>query len=182
MIFSESSLGFYRTALKGVLDYNNVLLQGAQRVRQYQLEQIEAAMSDYGKLSGKLDKDSKPEQLLAAGSELAGGQMERSLAYWNGLSNALGQNQLELAGVLQSRTLALADGFKQQLDDAPAAVPVPGAATLKMVADMVHNSLSTAQQLVPAAYSNGAQHAGRGKEQESRGKQQESRAQRAQHH
>ena len=56
MIFSESSLTFYRTALNFSLDCNNVLLQGACRVRSYQIEQIEAAMADCGMLSKKLEK------------------------------------------------------------------------------------------------------------------------------
>ena len=177
MIFSESSLNYYRTALSFALNYNNVLLQSAQRIRGCQIEQIDAALADYSKLSKKLEKSSNPEQMLTMGSELASGQVERTIAYWNSLSNVLGQNQLELAGVFQSRTVDLADGFKHQLEQTPAAIPVPFAATLKMMADVVHNTMSTAQQFMPAnASTNGAaQHTGRGKSQETR-------AQYSQHH
>ncbi|WP_309683620.1 hypothetical protein [Polaromonas sp.] len=162
MIVSESPPSFYRTALNFALEYNHVLLQGAQRVRRYQIEQIDAAMADYGKLSRKLDQAFNSEQLLTTGPELAVGQLERSLGYWNGLSSLLGQNQLELAGVFQSRTAELADSVKQQLDQASGAIPVPLAATLNRVAEVVHNTLITAQQLMPSPQPIGARHPGRG--------------------
>ena len=177
MILSEQSLSFYRTALSFALNYNNVLLQSAQRIRGCQIEQIDTALADYSKLTKKLEKSSNPEQLLTMGSELASGQVERSIAYWNSLTNVLGQNQIELAGVFQSRTVDLADGLKHQLEQTPAAIPVPFAATLKMMADVVHNTMSTAQQFMPPnANGNGTtQHTGRGKSQDTR-------AQYSQHH
>ena len=175
MIFSESSLTFYRTALNFSLDCNNVLLQGARRVRSYQIEQIEAAMADCSMLSKKLEKASNSEELLTFGSELLSDQIERTRGYWSGMSNALGQNQAELTGVFQSRAVELADGLKQQLDHTPAAIPEPLAATLKMVAEVVHNTLSTKQQPMRSTHGNGAQHAGRGKHQDAG-------AQQARHH
>ena len=170
MILSESSLSFYRTALSFALNYNNVLLQSAQRIRGCQIEQIDSALADCSKLSKKLEKSSNPEQMLTMGSELASGQVERTNAYLNSLSNVLGQNQLELAGVFQSRTVDLADGLKHQLEQTPDAIPVPFAATLKMMADVVHNTMNTAQQFMPPHASGDSvaqQHPGKGKPQES---------------
>ena len=100
MLFSESPLNFYRTALNFALEYNHVLMQANLRIRRYQIEQIEAAVADYSELSEKLGKDSNQEQLLNAGPELAASQLERTLCYWNALTNVLGQNQLELNGGL----------------------------------------------------------------------------------
>ena len=75
MNLSNPSLGFYRTALNFGLDCNKVLLQGAQRVRRYQIEQIDAALADYNGLSKKLQKSPTQEQLMALGSDLAGNQL-----------------------------------------------------------------------------------------------------------
>ena len=148
MNLSDSSLGFYRTALNFGLNYNNVLLQGAQRVRHYQIEQIDAALADYNGLSKKLEKSPTQDQLMAIGSDLAGSQRERCMSYWSGLSDALRQNQLELAGLFQSQALEFTDGLKQQLGETPTAMPEPVAATLKMVTEVMHNTLAAAQQQV----------------------------------
>lgn len=154
MNLSDSSLGFYRTALNFGLDCNNVLLQGAQRVRRYQIEQIDAALADYNGLSKKLEKSPTQEQLMAIGSDLAGNQRERCMGYWSGLSEALRQNQLELAGLFQSQALEFTDGLKQQLGETPTAMPEPVAATLKMVTEVMHNTLAAAQQQVENGFGN----------------------------
>ena len=148
MNLSDSSLSFYRTALNFGLEYNNVLLQGAQRVRHYQIEQIDAALATYNGLSKKLQKAPTQEQVMAIGSDLAVSQRERCIGYMSGLSDALRQNQLELAGLFQSQALEFTDALKHQLDDTPPAMPEPVAATLKMVTEVMHNTLAAAQQQV----------------------------------
>ena len=173
MIFSESSLNFYRKALNFSLEYRTVMLEGSQRIRRYQIEQIESAISDYSKLSQNLDKGSNSDQLLTTSSELASGQLERIIGYWNGLTNALGQNQIELAGVFQSKAQEATEGLKHQVEQAPAAIPSPFAATMKMMSDVMQNTLGSVQQPMPwatnAAASNGAQRASQGKYQKARG-------------
>lgn len=171
MLFSESPLNFYRTALNFGVDYNNVLVQGNLRIRRYQIEQIEAAMSDYSKLSEKLGENSKQEQLLNISLEVAGSQLERNLCYWNALTNVLGQNQIELAGVFQSRAVELLDGFRQQMDQIPSAVPLPVDAMFKNATEVAHSILSQQPhpQAVHSIFANGAQYAGRGKPGEHRG-------------
>lgn len=164
MFFSESPLSFYRSALKLALDYNNVLMQGNFRIRRFQIEQIEAAMADYNKLSEKLGNDSNQEQFLNAGSELMASQLERTLGCWNALTNVLGQNQLELAGVFQSRGVELSDGFKQQIGQIPlAATPMPVGAMFNKATEMAHNILSQQAQPLHSMFANGAHYAGRGK-------------------
>ena len=165
MFFSESPLSFYRSALKLALDYNNVLMQGNFRIRRFQIEQIEAAMADYNKLSEKLGNDSNQEQFLNAGSELMASQLERTLGCWNALTNVLGQNQLELAGVFQSREVELSDGFKQQFDNLPSIIPMTGDAMFKNATEAAHSIMSQQPQpqAVHSIFANGAQYAGRGK-------------------
>ena len=153
MQLPESSLSFYRTAWSFARNYNQVLLVSAQRIQGCQIEQIEAALANYSQLSKKLEKSSQPEQILTLGSDLASAQAERSKAYWNALTNVLGQNQVELAGVFQYRTVDLADSLTHQLEQTPAAIPVPLAAMLKTMADVVHNTLNTAQKFMPSSAS-----------------------------
>ena len=154
MNLSDSSLGFYRTALNFGLEYNNVLLQGAQRVRHYQIQQIDAALADYNGMSKKLQKSPTQEQLMAIGSDMAGNQRERCMGYWSGMSDALRQNQVELAGLFQSQALEFTDGLKHQLGETPTVMAEPVAATLKMVTEVVHNTLSAAQQQVENGFAN----------------------------
>lgn len=143
MNFSEPSLSYYRTALKWGLDYNNALLKSAERIRRYQMEQIESAMAQSTTLSSQLEEASTQEKLLAVGSQLSGDQLQRTIAYWSGLGNTIGQNQIELLGVLQGRALDLADGLKQGLDEAPATIPEPIVSTLRMVAEVARTTLGT---------------------------------------
>lgn len=148
MNLSNPSLGFYRTALNFGLACNNVLLHGVQRIRHYQIEQIDAALADCNGLSKKLKKSPTQEQLMATGSDLAGSQRERCMGYLSGMSDALRQNQLELAGLFQSQLLEFTDGVKQQLDETPGAMPEPVSETLKMVTEVMQNTLAAAQQQV----------------------------------
>lgn len=168
MLFSESPLNFYRTALNFALEYNHVLMQANLRIRRYQIEQIEAAVADYSKLSEKLGKDSNQEQLLNVGSELAASQLERTLGYWNALTNVLGQNQLELAGVFQSRGVELSADLKQQIDQIPSAIPMPVGAVFKKANEVVHKTLRHEPQPVHSIFANGAPYAGRGKHGQDR--------------
>ena len=124
-------------------------------------------MSDYSKLSEKLGKDSNEEQLLNVGSELAAGQLERTLGYWNALTNVLGQNQIELAGVFRSRAVELSDGFKQQIGQIPSPIPLP-VGVFKKATEVVHNTLSHEPQQEHSIFANGAQYAGRGKPRDGR--------------
>ena len=70
----------------------------------------------------KWERSSHPEQILTLGSDLASGQVERINAYWNALTNVLGQNQVKLAGVFQHQTVDLADSLTHQLEQTPAAI------------------------------------------------------------
>ena len=158
MLCSASPLNFYRTALNFAVEYNNVALQGNLRIRRYQIEQIEAALSDYSELSEKLGKHSHQEQWLHVGAELAASQLERTLGYWNALSNVVGQNQLELAGVFQSGAVELPDGLKQKIDPIPSTIPMPVGAVFK----------KAMPQPMPSIFANGAQYASRGKHREDR--------------
>jgi hypothetical protein len=162
MNLSEPSLSYYRMALKWGLDFNNTLLQGAQHVRRYQMEQIDAAMAQSATFSQDLEAASSQDELVAVGTQLTSGQWRRTMDYWGGLSNALGQNQVELLGAVQARALELADGLKQGLDEAPAAIPEPIASTLKLVAEVARttlnarpNSLNGSADHQPSSYQNG---------------------------
>lgn len=144
MNFFEHSLSYSRTALKLGLDYNGALLNGARRVRRYQMDQIESALAQSTTLSNQLEAASTQEQLAAVSTQLSSDQFQRAMSYWSGLSNTISQNQIELLGTLQGRALELADGLEKGLDKAPAAIPEPIASTLRLVAEVARTTLGTA--------------------------------------
>ncbi len=168
---SDPVSSFYSAGLKQGLDFNQLLLQGAQRVRRYQMEQIDAALSECAALSEQVDAasnqdPSNQDPLHALWSSVAYRPVDRTINYWNGLCSVLAQNQIELAGECRSQVQHLAGGFMQRPEVAPAAVSDPMATTLKMMALMARSKLGNAPPRGPngaglngaAARKNGSAH------------------------
>ena len=151
MVISEPILNFYRTALNFSLHYNNVLLEGQQRIRQYQIDQIEASLEDYASCYQKLENKADQAQLQEISVELARLQAERFIGYWSGIANAFGQNQLELAGVCQSRAMDMARGWTEEVQQAPAVMPNPLMESFKIMAEAVGTTLTSASQIAQEA-------------------------------
>lgn len=151
MVIAEPILNFYRTALNFSLHYNNVLLEGQQRIRQYQIDQIEASLADYASCYQKLENNADQAQLQEISAELARLQAERFISYWSGIANAFGQNQLELAGVCQSRAMDMARGLTEQVQQAPAVMPNPLMESFKIMAEAVGTTLTSASQIAQDA-------------------------------
>ncbi len=151
MVISEPLLNFYRTALNFSLHYNNVLLEGQQRIRQYQIDQIEKSLADYASCYQKLENNADQAQLQEVSADLARLQAERIIGYWSGIANAFGQNQLELAGVCQSRAMDMARGWTEQIQQAPAVMPTPLMESFKIMAEAVGTTMTNASQIAQDA-------------------------------
>ena len=139
MNLSESSPNYLRLVTRWSLDLNSALLQGSQRVRQFQLEQIDAALARTEKLSKQLAETSTPDQQVATVAKLSSEQLQLTLGYWAGLYNTLGQNHIELMASMQSRAQELS---KQAAEGTPPVFPEPVASTMRLVAEMARTALS----------------------------------------
>ncbi|MEO7128962.1 MAG: hypothetical protein ABI040_08905 [Rhodoferax sp.] len=148
----DSLFSFYSTGHNAGLDLINTWLRGAQRVRQHQLDQIGAALSDDEYFGTQSDSVRDASGLPAMQQALVRSQIERSTAYWWGLFNTLRQNQLELAEQIRSVTLQMTESLCQSISEMPAAIlPVPMASSLNEVIHAASAGLSNAQEPAQAA-------------------------------
>lgn len=99
---SQSLLNLTTLAMKSQLDMANTLLQASRRIRQCQIEQIEASTHDCTTMLGQLEAIDDFEVLQKVQSSLLGIQVERICAYWNGLGSEWSATQADVAQRLQS--------------------------------------------------------------------------------
>ncbi len=143
---------FYSTGHKAGLDLMSTWLQGVQRVRQHQLEQVGAALADCERISTQSDPVRDASGLQAVQQALVRSHIERGTAYWYGLLDALHQNRLEWAEQMRSRMLQMAESLCQGINEMPAAIfPVPVASSLNAVIHAASVELSNAQERAQAA-------------------------------
>lgn len=150
MNFSEPFMSLYQSAMSYGLAYNSTVLQGAQRLRQLQLSQIEETQSALEKQAVLIQKPVASADMVNISTELMTGQFDRAIGYWSGLFNAAQQTQSDLAALTQGRVMEMTDGFKQQLEQTPNVMPAPMNSTLKWVSDVMHNSLHSDSPDAPA--------------------------------
>ena len=136
---------------KAGLGLINTWLQGAQRVRQHQLEQISAALSSYEHLSRQPDAVRDASGLQAMQQTLVSSQIERSMAYWSGLASMLGQNQIELAQEARSSALQMAECLCQSAGEmTPVTLLQPVASSLGAAINAVSVGLLNAHEQAQA--------------------------------
>ena len=147
----DSSFGFYSACHKTGMDLINTWLRGAQRVRQHQLDQIGAALSDHERIGVPSDPVRDASAVQTMQQALVSSQIERGAAYWWGLVNTTCQTQLELADQMRSSTLQMAESLCQSINEMPAAIlPVPVASSLNGVIRAATLNLSNAQERAQA--------------------------------
>ena len=148
----DSLFGFYSAGHKAGLDFINTWLRGAQRVRQHQLNQIGAALSDYERIGTQLEAVHDGSEWQAMQQELVRSHIERGTAYWYGLLNTLRENQLEWTEQMRSRMLQMTESLCQSINEMPVAIlPVPVASSLNGIIHAASVNLSNVQQQAQAA-------------------------------
>ena len=143
--------GFYSASYKAGLNLMSVWLQGAQRVRQHQLEHIDAALADYERIGTPSDLVRDAPDLLAVQQTLVRNQVQRGTAFWCDLGSTLRQNQFKLADHLRSQAQQMAEALCQSISEMPVALlPQPVASSLHAVIKTASIEMRNAQDRTQA--------------------------------
>lgn len=147
MSVHDPLFNFYSVSHRAGLGLINTWLQGAQRVRQHQLEQIGAALSDYEHISRRSDVMHDASEWQVMQQALVGRHIEKGMTYWAGLITTLGQNQIELAQEMRSRALQVTECLCQSVGEVPPAVlPQFVASSLKTAFNAASVGLPNSQE------------------------------------
>jgi phasin family protein len=136
----------YRSMLKATSDATRASLEGAERLRRKQLANIEETLATHARVVADLNAAKDLNALIAASRELAGAQYQTLVSYWNGIYESVGENQAEVARLVQSQIEHFNEGFPSTLVAAPA-VPMPILAALQPLMEVA----STAYALTARA-------------------------------
>jgi len=126
----EQFLDFYRSTLKATSQATRASLEAAARLRRKQLANIDEALETHERVLAELESAQDLDTLIAASGELAGAQYQTLISYWNGIYEAVGVNQAEVARLVQLQVEHFRDEFPDTLIAAPA-VPAPVLAALR---------------------------------------------------
>ena len=137
---------FYRATLKATSDATRASLEGAARLRKKQLANIEEALATHARVVAELDAAKDLNELIAASGELAGAQYQTLLSYWNGIYEAVSENQADVSRLVRAQVEHFRDDFPSTLVAAPA-VPMPVLAALQPMMEVA----STAYALTARA-------------------------------
>ena len=116
MNYSQPYLGFYAAALKSHLGIANTYLRGVQRIRQAQVEQISASSDECAQWLKKAESVDDFTALHSLQSDMISQHVERVTSYWNKVSHAMTQLQLELSGALQDCSATVTQDVRHQAD------------------------------------------------------------------
>ena len=135
----EQFFDFYRSTLKAASEATRASLEGAARLRRKQLANIDEALATHKRVLDDLDAAKDLDSLIAASGELASAQYQTLISYWNGIYEAVGVNQAEVARLVQLQVEHFRDEFPDTLIAAPA-VPPPVLAALKPLMEVASSA------------------------------------------
>jgi len=118
---NEQLLQLYRANLRTTLDVMKVCLDGAERLRNGQLQAIQDAKADGADWLQNLESAQTADELIPLQQKLALGQLENVLGYWSSLFHAVSQAQIEILRQTQRSTGKLAGDLRRDLDGASGA-------------------------------------------------------------
>ena len=112
----NSFLDVYTVAMRSNVELAQSLLNGARRMRQCQLDQINASASDCGVLNDLITSVQDADTLQATHTALLDMQMERTSAYWSGMATAVNETQAEMSCAVQGWCSAATDDLYQAIE------------------------------------------------------------------
>lgn len=121
---------FYRASLKATGSATRVSLEGTVRLRTTQLRVIDEALAEHARLNAEIDAAKNLEDLLAVSGKLAGAQYQTLISYWGAIYEAIGENQVEVACLVESQAEQIHFDLQGTLGSAPGN-PVPVLAALQ---------------------------------------------------
>jgi hypothetical protein len=130
---------FYRASLRATGDATRVSLESTVRLRTRQLRCIDEALALHARLIAEVNAAQRLDELVAVSGKLAGAQYETLIGYWSAIYEAIGENQVEVARLVQSQVEQIHDDLQGTLGTAPDA-PAPVLAVLQPLMDVASSA------------------------------------------
>lgn len=130
---------FYRSSLKATGDATRVSLESAVRLRTQQLRHIDEALAAHAQLMAEIDAAKGLDGLIAVSGKLAGAQYQTLIGYWGAIYEAIGENQVEVARLVQSQTEQIHYDLQGTLGTAPD-TPAPVLAALQPLMEVASSA------------------------------------------
>jgi hypothetical protein len=130
---------FYRASLKATGSATRVSLEGTVRLRTTQLRVIDEALAEHARLTAQIDAAKGLEDLLAVSGKLAGAQYQTLISYWGAIYEAIGENQVEVARLVESQAEQIHFDLQGTLGTAPGN-PVPVLAALQPLMEVASSA------------------------------------------
>jgi phasin family protein len=113
----------YQRGLLSALDVMKVCLEGAQDLRERQLDAIRGAMTELSRSCDEVRQAKDFETLVALQSQIAGWEFERVLGHWSGLAQAGSESQAEVLRHVHKQLIEIRDRFRDTLNAATEGSP-----------------------------------------------------------
>ena len=130
---------FYRASLKATGSATRVSLESAVRLRTSQLRYIDQALAEHARLNAEIDAAKGLEDLVAVSGKLAGAQYQTLISYWGAIYEAIGENQVEVARLVESQAEQIHYDLQGTLGTAPG-TPVPVLAALQPLMEVASSA------------------------------------------
>lgn len=129
----------YRAILKATGDATRASLESAVRLRTKQLASIDEALATHARVVADINAAKGLDDLVAASGALAGAQFQALVSYWNGIYEAVGENQADVSRLIQAQVERMRDDFRGALGTAPE-LPVPMLSALQPLMEVASSA------------------------------------------
>lgn len=130
---------FYRASLRATGDATRVSLESTVRLRTRQLKCIDEALASHARLIAEADAAQSLDELVAVSGKLAGAQYETLIGYWGAIYDAIGENHVGVARLVQSQAEQIHYDLQGTLGTAPD-TPTPVLAALQPLMEVASSA------------------------------------------
>lgn len=130
---------FYRASLRATGDATRLSLESTVRLRTRQLRCIDEALASHARLIAEVEAAKSLDELVAVSGKLAGAQYETLIGYWGAIYEAIGENQAEVARLVQSQAGQIHYDLQGTLGTAPG-TPAPVLAALQPLMEVASSA------------------------------------------
>lgn len=116
MNLSQPLADAYGAAMKSHVGLASTYYEGVRRIRQSQIDQINAADDECRRYLQQMEGVSDLDTLQTLHAQIVSEQAERIGSYWNNVSRDLNTLHLELSSLMQDFGARLVQGLRQQME------------------------------------------------------------------
>jgi len=135
----EELFDFCRASLKASGNATRVSLESTVRLRTTQLRYTDEALAAHARLIAEVNAAKGLEELVAVSGKLAGAQFQTLISYWGAIYEAIGENQVEVARLVQAQVEKIPADLAGTVGAAPSG-PVPVLAVLQPLMEVASSA------------------------------------------